>query len=80
MQSSHEVAREKLAIQRKTNSKANYDKKSEEVRLQVDDKVLLLGECVQRGRSKKLSAHWTGSYEVLEVNKENGTIKKGQTR
>jgi transposase InsO family protein len=66
LQSSHEVAREKL-LSGKVKSKEYYDKNSERVEIKVGQKILLLDGTVRRGRSKNLSPQYIGPYEVLEV-------------
>ena len=78
LQSSHEVARQRL-ICRKEKSKEYYDKDSETLEVRVGQKVLLFDETVRRGRSKKLSPQYVGPYEVLAVDGVNVTIKKGRT-
>ena len=77
LQSSHEVAREKL-ISSKEKSKLYYDKKSETPDVQVRQKVLVFDETVRRGRSRKLSPQYIGPYEVLAVEGVNVVIKKGR--
>jgi hypothetical protein len=77
LQSAHEVARQKLIIN-KEKSKAYYDKGTAEHEVQVGQKVLLFDETVRRGRSKKLSPQYIGPYEVLAVDGVNVTIKKGR--
>jgi len=77
LQTAHEVARQKL-ITAKNKSKEYFDENSQEFQLHVGDKVLLYDETVRRGRSRKLSAQWIGPYEVIEVDRVNATIKKGQ--
>jgi hypothetical protein len=78
LQSTHEVARQKL-IPSKERSKEYYDKDSETFEFQVGQKVLLFDETVRRGRSKKLSPQYVGPYNVLAVDGVNVTIKKGRT-
>jgi hypothetical protein len=46
------------------------------MKLEIGDKVLLFDKTVRSGRSRKLSAHWTGPYEVIGVDKVNAAIKK----
>jgi len=77
LQTAHHVAKKNL-IASKVRSKDYYDKGTEEMKIEVGDKVLLHDETVRRGRSRKLSSQWIGPYEVVEVNKVNATIKKGR--
>jgi hypoxanthine phosphoribosyltransferase len=77
LQSSHEVARQRL-LSGKIKSKEYYDKDYETVEVRTGQKVLLLDEIVQRGRSKKLSPQYIGPYEVLEVG-VNVVIKRGRS-
>jgi hypothetical protein len=77
LQSSHEVAREKL-LSNKEKSKVYYDKQSETPDVQVGQKVLIYDETVRRGRSKKLSPQYIGPYEVLAVEGVNVVIRKGR--
>jgi hypothetical protein len=78
LHSAHEVARQKL-ISSKEKSKDYYDKGSETFEIRIGQKVLLFGETVHRGRSKKLSPQYIGPYEVLAVDGVNVTIWKGRT-
>jgi len=78
LQSSHEVARQKL-LTSKERSKVYYDKDSELPDIQVGQKVLIFDETVRRGRSKKLSPQYIGPYEVLAVEGVNVIIKKGRS-
>jgi hypothetical protein len=78
LQSSHEVARQKL-LDSKEKTKAYYDRDSETLEFQVGQKVLLFDETVRRGRSRKLSPQYIGPYEVLAVEGVNVVIKKGRT-
>jgi len=48
------------------------------MKIEIGDDVLLYHETAQRGRSRKLRFKWIGSYEVIEVNYVNATIKKGR--
>jgi hypothetical protein len=48
---------------------------TESFRLDAGQQVLLYDETVRRGRSKKLSPQYIGSYEVLFINGVNTTIK-----
>jgi hypothetical protein len=73
----HAIASENL-LQSKARSKLDY-KKAVRIALQVGDRVLLFGESVRRGRSRKLSAQWVGPYVVLAVDGVNATIKKGRS-
>jgi hypothetical protein len=45
--------------------------------MNIRDKVLLYDETVRKGRSKKLSNQWIGTYEAIGVEKVNSIIKKG---
>jgi hypothetical protein len=76
LQSVHEVARQKLILEK---SKAYYDKDAAEREVQVERKVSFFDETVRRGRSKKLSPQYIGPYKVLAVNGVNVTIKKDRT-
>jgi hypothetical protein len=78
LQSSHEVAREKL-LSGKIKSKEYYDKNSDRVEIKVGQKILLLDETVRRGRSKKLSPQYIGPYEILEGEGVNVVIKRGRS-
>jgi hypothetical protein len=75
LQSSHEVARQKL-LAGKIKSKEYYEKDSETVEVRTGQKVLLVDETVRRGRSEKLSPQYIGPYEVLEVEGVNVVIKR----
>ena len=77
LQSSQEVAREKL-LSSKERSKEYYDKNSETPDVQVGQKVLIFDETVRRGRARKLSPQYIGPYEVLAVEAVNVVIKKGR--
>ena len=77
LQSAHQAARSNL-ITHKDRSKDYYDRKTEEMKIEIGDKVLLYDETVRRGRSRKLSAQWIGAYEVVGVDKVNVTIRKGR--
>jgi hypothetical protein len=70
LQTAHHVAKKNL-IASKVRSKDYYDKGTEEMKIEVRDKVLLYDQTV------RLSSQWIGPYEVVEVNKVNATIKKG---
>jgi hypothetical protein len=50
LQSAHQAARSKL-ITHKDRSKDYYDRKTEEMKIEIGDKVLLYDETVRRGRS-----------------------------
>jgi hypothetical protein len=78
LQSAHEITGQKL-IARKEKSKEYYDRDAETFEINVGQKVLLFGETVHRGRSKKLSPQYVGPYEVVRVDGVNVTIKKGRT-
>jgi hypothetical protein len=71
------VAKQKF-VTAKQKSKEYFDTKAKEIQIDIGDKVLLYGETVRRGRSKKLSSQWIGPYEVVEVGKVNAVIKKGR--
>jgi hypothetical protein len=75
LQTAHAIAREYL-LQSKSKSKVDY-KKAVHIAPQVGDKVLF-DESVQRGRSRKVSVQWVGSYIVLAADSVNATIKKGR--
>ena len=77
LQSAHQAARSNL-ITHKDRSKDYYDRKTEEMKIEIGDKVLLYDETVRRGRSRKLSAQWIGAYEVVGVDNVNVTIRKGR--
>jgi hypothetical protein len=62
-----------------TKCQINRPKKRAPMEIQTGQKVLLFGETVRRGRSKKLSPQYVGPYEVLAVDGVNVTIKKGRT-
>jgi hypothetical protein len=72
------IARQKLIVSNE-KTKEYYDKCSEKCEIQVGHKILLFDETVRRGRSKKLSPHYIGPYEVLAVDGVNVTIRKGRT-
>ena len=55
-------ARENL-ISAKEKSKIYYDKKINPLEMKIGDNVFLL----KGGKIKKLSSHYTGPYEILEV-------------
>ena len=74
LQSSHEVAREKL-LSSKDKSKVYYDKNSETPDVQVGQKVLIFDETVRRGRSRKLSPQYVGPHDVLAVERVKVVIK-----
>jgi hypothetical protein len=76
LQSSHEVARQKL-VSGKLISKEYY-KDSEIVEVKAGQKILLL-ETVRKGRSKKLSPQYIGPYEGLDVEGMNVGIKRGRS-
>jgi hypothetical protein len=76
-QTAHAVARDRL-VEGIVRSKKDYDKKTVQLTLKVGDKVLLFGESVRRGRSKKLGAKCIGPYVVLAVDGVNATIKRGR--
>jgi len=78
LQSSHEVARQKL-LTSKERSKVYSDKDSELPDIQVGQNVLIFDETVRRCRSKKLSPQYIGPYEVLAVEGVNVIIKKGRS-
>jgi hypothetical protein len=75
LQTAHHIAKKNL-IASKVRSEDYYDKGTEEMKIEVGDKVLLYDETMRRGGSRKLSSQWIGPYEVVEVNKVNATIKK----
>ena len=68
----------KNLIANKGKSKEHYGKTSGEMKLQVEDTVLLFDETVRRGRSRKLGAQWIGPYTITEINKVNATIIRGR--
>ena len=76
LQTAHYVAKKKL-IGSKVLSK-DYHKGTEVMKIEVGEKVLLYNETVRWGGSRKLSFQWIGTYEVVELNKVNATIRKGR--
>jgi hypothetical protein len=72
LQTAHQVAKGNLMRSK------DYDKNTEEMRVQVGDKVLLFDETVRCGRSRKLSSQWIGPYTVTEVDRVNVTIGRGR--
>ena len=54
-----------------TKCQINRPKKRAPMEIQTGQKVLLFGETVRRGRSKKLSPQYVGPYEVLAVDGVN---------
>ena len=77
LQTAHYIAKKNL-IASKFRSKDHYDKRTEVMKIEVGEKVLLYDQTVRRGRYRKLNSQWIGSYEVVEVNKVNATIRKGR--
>ena len=47
--------------------------------IHIRQRILLFDKTVRRGRSKKLSPLYVGTYEVLAVQGVNVTIRKGRT-
>lgn len=74
MQKSQEIAK-RHAIQNKEINKRNCDKKLNNVEFN-SDLVYLINEKSKLGKSKKLTPHYEGPYEVLEINSPaNCTIR-----
>jgi hypothetical protein len=59
LQTSHQIARESLILGKKRGTEHD-EKKMEEIKLCVRDKVLLYDKTVRMGRSKNLSSPWIG--------------------
>jgi hypothetical protein len=53
-------------LERLLSSKEKSKEYYEAPDIQVGQRLLLFDETVRRGRSKKLSPHYIGPYEVLE--------------
>jgi len=62
-----QLAKERVK-KRKAKVKQQYDKKDEEIKFKIGDKVLVFDETLRRGRSKKLESLWTGPYKII-INK-----------
>jgi hypothetical protein len=77
LQTGHRIARKRLTAA-KEKSKEQYDRASKRPSFHVGDKVLLYDETVRRGRSKKLCSQWLGTYEIINLDKVNATIKRGR--
>ncbi|XP_044761285.1 uncharacterized protein LOC123318665 [Coccinella septempunctata] len=67
LQKSQEIARNNI-LKSKETSKIYYDKKSRNTEFKLGEKVLLLNEKSEKGKSKKLSQQYTGPYEIIEIN------------
>lgn len=75
LQISNKVARENI-LKSKDHSKEIYDRKLNITKFKVGEKVFLLNESKQPGRSKKLTNKYTGPYIIIEENSPvNYTIK-----
>lgn len=72
----HKFSRDNL-VAGKNRSKGYYDQKTEDVKFQEGDKVLLYDETVRRGRSRELSSEWIGPYEVVVVDKLMPALRGG---
>ena len=57
----------KNLIANNIQSKEHSETTSEEMKLQVGDKVQLFDDTVRRGRSRKLSAQWIGPYTMRRL-------------
>ena len=77
LQTVHQQAH-KILIESTGRSKDHYDKTTGQMKLQVRYKVLHFDETACRGRSRKLSARWVGTYSITEINKVNTTIARGR--
>lgn len=78
LQYSHKIAHENI-LNKKYNSKEQYDQRSNNQDFQVGDKVLLHDETVRRGRSKKLDPIWVGPYTIISKDSPvNYTINTGR--
>ena len=77
LQTSHQIARERLKLGKKRGTEHD-DNNTEEIQLNVRDKVLLYSKIVRIGRSKNLRSPWIGPYEIVAIYKIYATIKKGR--
>jgi hypothetical protein len=77
IQTAHQGTKDKL-LANKFRSKGCYDKRTDMMKIEVGDKVLLFDEIVRQVRSRKLSSQWIGPSEVMELNKVGVTPRKGR--
>ncbi|EFA05449.1 Retrovirus-related Pol polyprotein from transposon 412-like Protein [Tribolium castaneum] len=70
LNNSFQIAKNNLENAKMT-SKNFYDKKTNDHNFKVGDLAYLLTKQIKPGQSKKLTAKYSGPYEVVKVNKNN---------